>query len=189
MFTVEIEKWIPRFLTRDRNCYALAKGIEAGLNALNRIAEAGLACLSDVETMPEWRLDELAWEYAADWYGPQAEIPEKRSQIAGAFAFYNRLGTVYAVKKAVEATFGAGRVEEWYQYNGTPYHFRIFADGSSMSGAGSLKLQRMVQRVQNVRSVLDQICFTGESEAAALITVGAAVTGAQGEIHALARED
>ena len=88
MFTVEIEKWIPRFLTRDRNCYALAKGIEAGLNALNRIAEAGLACLSDVETMPEWRLDELAWEYAADWYDPQAEIPEKRSQIAGAFAFY-----------------------------------------------------------------------------------------------------
>lgn len=189
MFRVQIENLAPRFLLSDRNGFALAKAIEAGLNAMNRAVEDGINCLSAIDSMPEWRLDEMAWEFAADWYDPTASLEEKRRLIAGVFEFYNRLGTVYAVRTAVEASFGSGRVEEWFQYNGTPYHYRIFADGTSVSASELQKLQRMVAKVQNVRSILDQICFSGRSETAAVIHMGAAATGALGEIHVFAGEE
>lgn len=189
MFTVEIERFVPRFLMRDKNSYALAKAIEAGLNAMNRTVEKGLSCLSDIETMPEWRLDELAWEYCVDWCDREAAISEKRKLIAGAVETYTRLGTVYAVKNAVETIFGSGRIEEWFQYEGSPYHFRIFADSAQMSGSGSQKLKSLVGKIKNLRSVLDEICFTGESETDATLYAATAVTGMQLRHSAEAREE
>ena len=189
MFSVEIERFVPRFLLRDKNGFALAKAIEAGLNAMNRSVEQGLEYLINIETMPEWRLDELAWEYCVDWYDRSAEVSEKRKMIAGAVASYTRLGTVYIIKSAVETIFGAGRVEEWFQYEGTPYHFRIFADSAQMSGSGSDRLKSLVDKIKNLRSVLDEICFTGESEEAAMLFAATAATGMQIRISATAQSD
>lgn len=93
------------------------------------------------------------------------------------------------MKSAVETIFGAGRVEEWYQYEGSPYHFRIFADSTQMSGSGSQKLKNLVDRIKNLRSVLDEICFTGESEEAAALFAATVATGMQIRISATAKEE
>ena len=62
MFQFDIQKWIPKFVWNDRNGHALAMAINAGLKMLNDSAAVGLKLINDYDAMPEWRLDELAWE-------------------------------------------------------------------------------------------------------------------------------
>lgn len=55
----------PRFLLEDRNGRAMAEAIRAALTLLCGTARQGLSTVTDVKSMPEWRLDEMAWELAA----------------------------------------------------------------------------------------------------------------------------
>ncbi len=72
----------PRFLLEDRNGRAMAEAIRAALALLCSTARQGLSTVTDVKSMPEWRLDEMAWELAAAWYDYDAELSTKRAQIA-----------------------------------------------------------------------------------------------------------
>ena len=59
---VNITRLFPSFLLDDRNGYAMAKAIERMLNILLETIQTGLSCVKNIDSMPEWRLDELAWE-------------------------------------------------------------------------------------------------------------------------------
>ena len=157
MFTVDTKKLVPRFILRDKNGYALAMAIQAGLQAMNDAVEQGLELLSDFDSMPEWRLDELAWEQAIGWYDFGADVEEKR-RIVRAFAeSYIHLGTPLAVREAVTAILGDGWIEEWYQYGGQPYHYRLLIHPDSVSPQALARLRQRVRDAQNARSVLDTI--------------------------------
>lgn len=174
MFTVNIEKMVPRFILNDTNGHAIAKAIEAALQKLNDAALEGLKCIADYETMPEWRLDELAWEYDI-LYDYNAEIATKREWIANAIQFYNLHGTPRGIVKYLEAVFDTVNLEEWWQYGGDPYHFRVTVTGE-WSEAADDWAKRAVAETQNVRSVLDNIIFNSGGAEIPLY-VAAAVTG------------
>ena len=87
----------PRFLLRDKNGYALAKALDAAMLYFTGKVEAGIKLIDDVDTMPEWRLDELAWELDCfyDWTGT---IDEKRNWINKALPYSYDAGTPQAIK-------------------------------------------------------------------------------------------
>lgn len=88
MFQFDIQKWIPKFIWNDRNGHALAMAINAGLQMLNDSAAEGLKLINDYDDMPEWRLDELAWETNC-LYDYNAPIETKRQWIKNALPFTN----------------------------------------------------------------------------------------------------
>ena len=92
MMQFDLRRILPRFLLEDKNGYAMAKAIEAGLVKFLSAAKDGLDTLSNVEIMPEWRLDELAWEYNIV-YDYDAEIDTKREWIRDAIALTRQIGT------------------------------------------------------------------------------------------------
>lgn len=175
----EIEKLVPRFLLRDKNGYALAKAIEAGLNDMCAIVDRSVKTLQDVETAPEWRLDELAWEYGAEWYDYDADLETKRAQIEGVRAFYNRLGTPYAVVSALEAVYGNGFVEEWFDYGAEAYHYRVLVTDEKAVTEYRERVTKLLNIVSNVRSVLDGIVYYGAQGTAnsIIMTAAAGVDG------------
>ena len=59
MIKFDVTKNVPKFILRDKNGYAIAKAIEAGIQKMNDIVEEGVSYIEDTEAMPEWRLDEL----------------------------------------------------------------------------------------------------------------------------------
>lgn len=61
----ELSDFFPRFLLNDKNGYALACALLRGMTLMQETVDAGVACVQDVNAMPEWRLDEMAWELAA----------------------------------------------------------------------------------------------------------------------------
>ena len=179
MFTFQVERYVPKFLLNDKNGYALAKAIEAAMQIVNDTIYDGLNNVFDYDTMPEWRLDELAWEYDLV-YDFGADTDTKRQWIKNAVRFYRIHGTPAGIIQYLQAKFDSVVLEEYWQYSGDPYHFRVIVDGE-WTDENDEWAKKSVAMVKNVRSVLDNIIFNaGTSELT--FQVGAAVSGIELEI-------
>lgn len=174
MFTFDIARLFPRFLLNDKNGYAMAKAIEAGLKYFLEKCQDGLDCLQDVDKMPEWRLDEMAWEYNI-LYDYSESVETKRKWIKYAVEYYAKYGTAAAIINYLEGKFDSVNLEEWWQYEADPFHFRVIVTGE-WSQAADDWAKKAVAATQNVRSILDNIIFNAGSVTIPL-NVAAAVCG------------
>ena len=180
MSTIPREQLWPKFLREDRNGNAMIAAMEAAMNILLTGAQNGAAYVTDIEKMPEWRLDEMAWELNALWYDYDAGEEDKREQIRTATAFYNRIGTKSAVKSTIAAVFGDGTVQEWWEYDGTPYHYKVTTTDTEAMTTKRKKFMDLLSAVVNLRSVLDDMSYYG-AEAKANYYTAAGMVGAEGQ--------
>ena len=155
MITYDIYQLFPKFILRDRNGYAVAKALEAGINYFLKKCQEGIDTLQNVDKMPEWRLDEMAWEYNIP-YDFNAGITQKREWVRKAIPMYRILGTKEAIKQYLEGYFGEIEVEENWQYSGDPFHFRVTVGGEWTPETEAWATEA-VNRVKSLRSVLDDL--------------------------------
>ena len=160
MMDFDIKGLVPRFIWNDRNGHALCKAMEAGLNDFLDVCRLGLDTWGNVENMPEWRLDEMAWEYNIP-YDYTAETSVKRSWIAGVFQLSRMYGTSEGIRQYMGGYFDETTLEENWEYGGDPFHFRALFSGSwtpeSVAWATTA-----INAIKNVRSVLDSYTFKGQ---------------------------
>ncbi|NLV58676.1 MAG: hypothetical protein GXY67_07880 [Clostridiales bacterium] len=154
MMEFKIEQLFPRFLLRDKNGYAIAKAMEAGLRAMDAVMDTGLATLSNVEDMPIWRLDEMAWELGC-MYDHNGDLTAKRRWIQAALLYDRVLGTPQAILNYLEGLFLTAEVEESSLYGGEPFHFRVSASGEEWTSDKEAWARRAITAAKNARSVLD----------------------------------
>ena len=190
MFVFDITKFVPKFILRDRNGLAIARAIEAGLAEMNGAVQDGVKRITDVESMPEWRLDELAWELNC-LYDYAADVDSKRRWIREAGPLFKSYGTPKAIYNYLSGMFDRVLVEEAVEYGGNPFHFRVMLDGDKTE-KNAAWAQRTIAAAKNVRSVLDDVAYvvrSGEAGfwpmAAAVSTEGALSATAQPPEHAL----
>lgn len=155
MITPEIERLVPGFILKDANGYALAKAIETGMQVLCEAIQGGIDTILDPDKMPEWRLDEMAWEMGG-LYDYNATIEEKRVWIKEAVPLYASYGTAIAIEKYLKGYFDEAEVEEGAQYGADPFHFRITVRGD-LTDAKMRIAQAAAKTLKNVRSVLDDV--------------------------------
>ena len=152
MIDYRIEENVPRFILKDKNGYALAKALEAGVRWMESVIQNGFTLLTDIDQMPGWRLDELAWETNAP-YDNNASIAQKREWLKRATPMYRYLGTLKGVQQYLDGYFSDVLIQEAQEYGGDPFHFRVTLFGtvtpSSLSWA-----RKAVQQVKPVRSVM-----------------------------------
>lgn len=123
MFEFHANNWIPKFILADPNGKAMAKAIEAAMNYMNGKVADAVACFGDVDTMPKWRLNELAWEYNLQLY---QHVGAQRALVKNANRDSKIYGTKAAIVNAVGYRFHSGTtVLEWHEYDGEPYHFKV----------------------------------------------------------------
>lgn len=144
---------VPKFILRDRNGYAIAKAMEAALNFFLEKSQEGLDTLQNVDKMPEWRLDEMAWEMNC-LYDETADLEVKREWIRNAIPLYSIWGTKASVAEYLKGYFGEIEVEENWQYAGDPFHFRVTV-GGEWTPENEAWARRAIEQAKNVRSVLD----------------------------------
>lgn len=150
---IRIQDIAPEFLRKDKNGYALAMAIRAGLAYAVEKIENGTAVMTDVDSMPEWRLDELAQEYNA-LYDTTADAAMKRQWLKNAIADYRIMGTAEAVRKYLTVVLEDVVVEEAADYGGDPFHFRVTGEGD-FTDVQAEWLQGAVEKAKNLRSVFD----------------------------------
>lgn len=146
---IVIEKLVPRFLLEDKNGYAIAKAIEAGFRKASEVVDAGKALLTDYDTMPEWRVDEIAWETNAI-YDYTAGLDQKRDMIKSAVKNFRLYGTPAGIKKYLEPYFDAVEITEGVQ----PFRFGVMLSGD-FSKENIRYANYVIQNVKNVRSIYD----------------------------------
>lgn len=145
--------------TTNAMCAALTPWLQ---QVADNIAKALI--LSMVDELPEEILDELAYELHVDWYDASADISIKRNLIKNSDKVHQYLGTPYAVEQVVQDYFGDGVVEEWFDYGGDPYYFRVLTENSAVTGELADQFNMAVDKVKNKRSWLEAVIvsMTGE---------------------------
>lgn len=133
--------------------YAVGRQIEK-LCAYSNAARTYAA----IATMPEWLLDYMAVELRTPSYDENYSLKTKRALIQGSLLFYTQMGTPAAVNRIIETIFETGYIEEWYEYDGDPHHFRAYVGDGGEVGPGELEeFRRVLSSVKRLSSWLDDI--------------------------------
>lgn len=133
--------------------YAVGRQIEK-LRAYSDAARTYAA----IATMPEWLLDYMAVELRTPSYDENYSLKTKRALIQGSLLFYTQMGTPAAVNRIIETIFETGYIEEWYEYDGDPHHFRAYVGDGGEVGPGELEeFRRVLSSVKRLSSWLDDI--------------------------------
>ena len=121
-----------------------------------------------IDSADENTLDYLAVELRTPAYKDTFPVDVKRRLIAGTLPFYAKLGTPSAVNWIIRSIFGEGRMEDWYDYDGDPHHFRAFvgSDGDTITPESLDEFRRAVTSVKRLSSWLDSIITSTTMEAA-----------------------
>lgn len=132
--------------------------------SLARVSDVPVAIrpLWNPATCPASLLPWLAWALSVDDWDPAWSDAVKRSVIAESLELHRRKGTPWAVERAlVIAGSPNAKVEEWFEYGGDPYYFRVVVDieGETVSGDTQARMLRSIALHKNVRSWLESLDY------------------------------
>ena len=178
----DIRNIFPKFILRDKNGYAIARAITAALVYFLERSQDGLDTLQNVDKMPEWRLDELAWEYNC-LYDYKAAVSIKREWIRDAFKNYRIHGTAEGVRQYLRVYFGESSVDEFWVFGGEPGEFNVSVTGERTDEAEEW-IRKAVAKAKNVRSSLNNIIYNG-GECESDIDCGTASAGMEVTIESV----
>lgn len=113
-----------------------------------------------IDSLNEQLIDYLAVQMHVDEYDDTENLDVKRQQVKQSFLMHRLKGTKYAVQKAVSTVYQSAKVEEWPEYSGEPYHFRVTGITAPMNETKTInKLVRLINAYKNTRSWLDYVQF------------------------------
>ena len=142
---------VPPALVYDKSMMALAAADAEALAA--RLAEIDRArVIPNIDGLDEAVLDILARDFKVDWYDPNYSLEEKRRTVKSSWRVHKTLGTKAAVETAIRAIYPLTEVEEWWEYGGEPYHFRLNIDITSDSGDRA-RQKRVLERLDFYKSL------------------------------------
>lgn len=146
---------LPPNLKRDPAMAAAAKSLDAELQAINSEIKK-LDIFGRAEEWTDEEVDELAWESNPPYYDPELPIEKRRMLVQNSIQLHRRKGTPKAVEDVLSIIFSRANVVEWFEYGGTPGHFKVsiqeIVDEDIYNKAISA-----IQSVKNLKSVLDAI--------------------------------
>lgn len=146
----------PEYLLQDKNYMGFIHMLQENMNIIVEAIEF-LKLYSNINGLPEYLLDELARQFNIIEYQFDDDISVKRELINGCMALHHKRGTVAAVEEVVTKVFGNAEVEEWFDYGGQPYHFRIRTSNINSTDEMIARVTDLVSKTQNVRSHLEEV--------------------------------
>lgn len=102
-------------------------------------------------------IDLLAWEKHVDFYDPSLSLEQKKKLVDEADEWHKRKGTPWAVEQVVSIIFQNAKVQEWFEYGGDPFRFRIETEQVFSSSDDLTRLLKLVDATKNKRSRLEEI--------------------------------
>ena len=189
IYSVDFTRSLPPTLKDDPEINALGRAIAEQLQITARQIRQNII-YARIDELDEQTLDILAYDLHVDWYDHSYPIEVKRQTIKDSVKIHRRLGTKYAVETALGAVFPGTRVEEWFEYNGDPYTFRVIINATE-NGVTAAQQAAVLERVifyKNLRSHLEAVRFKVEKKTAVHV-VGYHSIGTRLEVWPYLAED
>lgn len=156
---VETLRLLPQFMQSDKYNIGLAKGVDEVVHTLEATVST-MSTWDSIDSLTEEELDALAWELNADWYRLDATIEVKRQLIKDSRQMSKKLGTKWAVERIINTYFGDGYIQEWFQYQGQPGHFKVFSANPRVTNENLVEFLSILEKVKRASSHLDGIVIS-----------------------------
>lgn len=184
---VELTELLPANISRDPQANSMAQAVQPQLDEINTAIPL-LEIYKRIDELPLSVLRMLALEnqvYNDEW-DLATTIEQKRELVKQSFNLNMRRGTKWAVERVLELVTGVTGVEEWFEYGGQPYHFKVTLDiaQGNISRDQILQASRLVRRYKPLRSPLE--AFEVQAEAEPAPTYAGAINTAIMQVDALA---
>ena len=189
IYSIDFTRSLPPVLKDDPKMIALGRAIAEQLQITARQIRQNII-YARIDELDEQTLDILAYDLHVDWYDHSYPIEVKRQTIKDSVKIHRRLGTKYAVETALGAVFPGTRVEEWFEYDGDPYTFRVIINATE-NGVTAAQQAAVLERVifyKNLRSHLEAVRFKVEKKTAVHV-VGYHSIGTRLEVWPYLAED
>lgn len=150
---IELTDLLPLNLKNKSENIALSFAFKETMKLLNERIEL-LYLYKNLDKQKEDILDLIATELRTQYYNKSLSKETKVKLIKNTLSWYQKLGTPSAVEELIKIAFGEGKIEEWFEYNGLPYHFKITTEQLLTQENMDLMIN-MIDRVKNKRSIID----------------------------------
>jgi len=152
---------------------AFFRAIDPELQKITKAIDEALI-MTRIDELPEEIVDLLAWQLHVDFYEPLGlDLDRKRALVKNSLIWHRYKGTKYALESMIRILFFENfAIEEWFEYGGEPYFFRLVAWDSLREYEQYNDLIRAIYELKNERSWLEGLTFNREAEGT--IYIGAA---------------
>jgi len=154
---------IPPNLKSDPQVQAAAAALDAELKAVTE-AVKNIILYSRIDELPGEIIDHLAWHFHVDYYDPGLPLEVKRILVKNALTWHRSKGTPAAVEELITAVFDEGQVEEWWEYGGDPYTFKVITFNAAVTTEKAQEFIRALNSIKNARSWLESVEITQMEE-------------------------
>ncbi|MBU2701696.1 phage tail P2-like protein [Sporomusaceae bacterium BoRhaA] len=153
---------IPPSISGDPQVQAISAAVTPELQQVSQSIRECII-LARLDELEESVVDLLAWQYHVDFYDAALPIDQKRNLVRTSIDAHRHKGTPYAVELVVKAILKDAIVQEWFDYGGEPYYFRVVKIGGDMvQPEVYTKLKTAINMVKNTRSWLDGVSLYRE---------------------------
>ena len=150
---------LPPNLLADKQIHAAAQALDDELQKITAATKEALL-LPRLDELPEEVIDLLAWQWHVDFYEPVGmDIETKRRLIKNSIAWHRIKGTPAAVEQVVSAAFDTSHVQEWFEYGGKPYHFKVVTEDVTTDKDVLERMRHAIHAAKNARSWLETVEF------------------------------
>lgn len=150
---------LPPNLQDDPAMAAAAKSLDTVLRNISELIK-NLDTFGRSEEWTDEETDAFAWEFRPPYYDPDLPLEQRRQLVWKAIPFHRRKGTPSAVEELITILFGQGAVQEWWEYGGDPYHFRVVTNNADVTTTRAQEFFRAVDAVKRLSAVLDSVTIT-----------------------------
>ena len=145
---------LPDFLKEEPRVRALAYAINKQARYLILKQDAARV-YSGIEICSERVLDVFAYELKIPQYKDTFSIDIKRRMVANGLIYWSTLGTVGALEQLCSDIFEDATVEEWFDYDGEPCHFKIVTENYKLTNADIAEFKSCVNAVKRLTAHMD----------------------------------
>lgn len=151
----------PPALKKDEKMVALGRLIADELHQTVEQTKKNIIYANINELSETW-LDVLAYDLHVDWYDYDYPIEAKRAIIRDSVRVHQKLGTKAAVEMALGGIHPKSEIEEWFDYGGKPYRFRIVLDTTESRVAADYdEIIKTVDIYKRLTAHLDGLYYQG----------------------------
>ncbi|MSU09216.1 phage tail protein I [Veillonellaceae bacterium WCA-693-APC-5D-A] len=153
-----IHKNLPQSLDKE-NVQEVAKVVDDTLLSFDKtIAE--ILIYPAIDMLGSELINTLAIQMHCDFYDDTLPLAVRRNLVKNSIAWHRIKGTPAAVEQMIQTVYQTGVVEEWFDYGGEPFFFKVNLGDSQITTQKIKNLIKMINASKNVRSWLEVLRFS-----------------------------
>jgi phage tail P2-like protein len=159
--TITLLELLPGNLRDDPDIIAASQAVDADYQAM---VEAISHCLTfaDIDHASSEVVDHLAVEMDVDYYDDSLPLATRRDLVKNGYLVKYQNGTKYALNKILKTFYNNPELQEWFDYDGEAYYFKIMINNEHISNVENVL--DAIEKAKNARSWLEKILFIPDAQ-------------------------